>query len=81
MSPRAGAIIEIFAWPVESARDYSVSDTVSGPLITECLREVLAVKTPPRGRCRFNPVFVNKFDALAMCEAVVFRIEVAPPDT
>src|SRR5206468_10102362 len=78
ISPRAGAFIEIFAWSVKSARDYSVPDTFSGPLITECFREVLAVKTPLRRYCRLNLVFMNKFDPLAMCKPMVLGIQIEP---
>ena len=32
MSPGAGAFIEIFAWPIEGARDYAVSDAFARAL-------------------------------------------------
>ncbi len=78
LAPGALALVEILAGAVEAARDDAVADRLAGAFIAARGREVFARETRAGGARRLDRVGVNQLDAVAVREAVVRGVEVAP---
>ena len=76
--PGAGPVVELPPRPVEGARRQHVAHSLTGSFVTVGLGEVRARETAPDGGERRLVVGVDQFHAVAMREAVVGRVEIAP---
>src|ERR1700752_33997 len=76
-APGSGTFVKGFSRSVKGSWDNLVSYLKSGSFIAFCVSEITAIKSTCGSRCRIDVIGVNPLDALAMREAVIFRIQIA----